>query len=172
MRPLRYFWWLEFRVCLDPRPMRKKRVVAQGCGLGAPSLRFPVNPSGQELMQLAGVETEDFDIKKMTLNSVFAMQLHRYPDEVNELVVTAQNELKIESELAKIDSTWRNMPLGLKAYKGEPNNPRGYVLLPNEEMKPDLGRPCPHAPVHELLEVCREAPRYHQALGEEPLGGQ
>ena len=26
----------------------------------------------------------------------------------------AQNELKIESELAKIDSTWRNMPLGIK----------------------------------------------------------
>lgn len=32
---------------------------------------------------------EDFDIKKMTLNAVFAMQLHRFPDEVNELVVTA-----------------------------------------------------------------------------------
>jgi len=31
---------------------------------------------------------EDFDIKKMTLNAVFAMQLHRFPDEVNELVVT------------------------------------------------------------------------------------
>jgi hypothetical protein len=31
---------------------------------------------------------EDFDIKKMTLNAVFSMQLHRFPDEVNELVVT------------------------------------------------------------------------------------
>ncbi|CAK8985449.1 unnamed protein product [Durusdinium trenchii] len=92
----------------------------------------------EELMTLAEVETEDFDIKKMTLNAVFAMQLHRFPDEVNELVVTAQNELKIESELAKIDSTWRNMPLGLKPYKGEPSNPRGYVLLPNEEMKQTL----------------------------------
>ena len=85
---------------------------------------------------------EDFDIKKMTLNAVFSMQLHRFPDEVNELVVTvacqhaplpqhfkyqrifetfrevvrdvhvvhvrivqAQNELKIESELAK-DHLW------------------------------------------------------------------
>ncbi|CAJ1332260.1 unnamed protein product [Effrenium voratum] len=92
----------------------------------------------EELMALAGVETEDFDIKKMTLNAVFAMQLHRFPDEVNELVVTAQNELKIESELAKIDSTWRTMPLALKPYKGEPANPRGYVLLPNEEMKQTL----------------------------------
>lgn len=56
----------------------------------------------EELMTLAEVETvalatlsrpftceEDFDIKKMTLNAVFAMQLHRFPDEVNELVVTA-----------------------------------------------------------------------------------
>eukprot|EP00438_Fugacium_kawagutii_P021971 Skav216999 [mRNA] locus=scaffold1803:29837:36641:+ [translate_table: standard] len=54
----------------------------------------------EELMTLAEVESEDFDIKKMTLNAVFAMQLHRFPDEVNELV--AQNELKIESELAKV----------------------------------------------------------------------
>lgn len=92
----------------------------------------------EELMTLAEVETEDFDIKKMTLNAVFSMQLHRFPDEVNELVVTAQNELKIESELAKIDSTWRSMLLGLKPYKGEPSNPRGYVLLPNEEMKQTL----------------------------------
>jgi len=43
----------------------------------------------------------------MTLAQVFALELHRFPDDVNEIVVTAQNELKIENELAKIDSNWR-----------------------------------------------------------------
>jgi dynein heavy chain len=94
-----------------------------------------------ELMGVAGTETADFDVKKLTLASVFAMELHKYPDEVNEIVVTAQQELKIESELSKIESIWRNMsflPNGIKPYKGEPNNPRGYTLLPNDEMKQQL----------------------------------
>jgi len=66
------------------------------------------------------------------------MQLHRFPDEVNEIVVTAVNEQKIEGELAKIDSGWRGMsfmPNGMRAYKGDPQNPRAWVLMPNEEMK-------------------------------------
>jgi len=92
----------------------------------------------EELMKIASVEVGDFDLKKMTLNSVFSMQLHRFPDEVNEIVVTAVNEQKIEGELAKVDSGWRQMsflPNGMKAYKGDPQNPRAWVLLPNEEMK-------------------------------------
>jgi len=82
----------------------------------------------KELMVTAGVEVEEFDIKKMTLNSVFAMQLHRFPDEVNEIVVTANNEQKIESELGKIESSWRQKnfwPDGMRAYKGTPEAPRG-----------------------------------------------
>ena len=39
---------------------------------------------------------EDFDIKKMTLNAVFAMQLHRFPDEVNELVVTVPCHVSLQ----------------------------------------------------------------------------
>merc|ERR1712113_492794 len=94
-----------------------------------------------ELMTIAAMDTTDFDIKKMTLNSVFAMQLHRFEEEVNDIVVTAQNELKIESELAKIETCWRNMsfmPNGMKPYKGDPSNPRGWILLPQEEMRQTL----------------------------------
>jgi dynein heavy chain len=92
----------------------------------------------EELMHIAGVDSTDFDIKKMTLNSVFAMQLHQFPDQVNELCVTATKELMIESELGKIDSIWRNMNLAVRAYKGDPQNPRGYVLLPNDELRQTL----------------------------------
>eukprot|EP00928_Gymnodinium_smaydae_P090380 TRINITY_DN7418_c2_g3_i1.p1 TRINITY_DN7418_c2_g3~~TRINITY_DN7418_c2_g3_i1.p1 ORF type:complete len:3325 (+),score=999.70 TRINITY_DN7418_c2_g3_i1:390-9977(+) len=91
----------------------------------------------KELMQLAGQTETTFDEKKLTLNSVFSMQLHRFPDEVNEIVVTAQNEAKIEGDLSKIESVWRQMsflPNGLKPYKGD----RGFELLPNEEMKQTL----------------------------------
>jgi len=95
-----------------------------------------------ELMEIASLDTSDFDVKKLTLSSVFAMQLHRFPDDVNEIVVTAQNELKIESELSRIESVWRNMsfvPNGMKAYKCDANgNPRGYTLLPNDEMRQTL----------------------------------
>eukprot|EP00927_Polykrikos_kofoidii_P034569 TRINITY_DN29308_c0_g1_i1.p1 TRINITY_DN29308_c0_g1~~TRINITY_DN29308_c0_g1_i1.p1 ORF type:complete len:3708 (-),score=892.28 TRINITY_DN29308_c0_g1_i1:94-10965(-) len=90
-----------------------------------------------ELMTIAGQDSADFDIKKMTLNAVFTMQLHRFPDDVNNIVVTAQQELKIKSELDKVETVWRNMsflPNGLKPYKAD----RGYTLMPMEEMRQTL----------------------------------
>jgi dynein heavy chain len=86
-----------------------------------------------ELMTLSGVTIENFDLKKLSLNEVFSLKLERFPDEVNEIVVTAQNEAKIEADMAKIESIWRNMsflPNGMRPYKD-----RGYELLANDEMK-------------------------------------
>jgi dynein heavy chain len=87
-----------------------------------------------ELLALAGQESGELDPKKMSLSTVFSLELNRFPEEVNEIVVTAQNELKIESEVGKIDAAWRNMSFQMMSYKGE----RGFVLLPNEEMRQTL----------------------------------
>lgn len=66
----------------------------------------------------------------MTLAQVFGLELHRFPDDVNEIVVTAQNELKIENELGKIDSTWRNYLFLMFNHKADIQ-----LLQPNEEMR-------------------------------------
>ena len=87
-----------------------------------------------ELVQLADMDESlatPENLQKLTLQVVFQMELFRFPDEVLEIVITAQNELKTENEVAKIESTWRNMSFQMQPYKGE----RGHVLLPNEEMK-------------------------------------
>ena len=72
----------------------------------------------------------EFDPGKATLSQVFKMNLHRFPDEVNEIVVTAQNELKIENELNKIDSTWRQQNLVMFNHKADI-----YLLAGNEDMR-------------------------------------
>jgi dynein heavy chain len=87
-----------------------------------------------DLMEIAGMDDMELDMKKFNVGQVFAMELSRFPEEVSEVVVSAQNELKIENELNKIDGIWRNMDLEMGAYKGD----RGFVLKPNEEMKLQL----------------------------------
>ncbi len=72
----------------------------------------------------------ELDPTKMTLATVFGLKLYRYPDEVNEIVVTAQNELKIEAELQKIEAIWRTQQFLMYTHKGDTQ-----LLQPNEDMK-------------------------------------
>jgi len=91
-----------------------------------------------DLLSQTGQSAEDFDLKKLTLTSVFQMQLHRFPEKVSEIVTTAQKQMQIEKSLQNVEGVWKSMNLVLKAYKGTPENPRGYTLLPNEEMRTTL----------------------------------
>eukprot|EP00397_Hematodinium_sp_SG-2012_P000029 GEMP01000029.1.p1 GENE.GEMP01000029.1~~GEMP01000029.1.p1 ORF type:complete len:4546 (+),score=1158.20 GEMP01000029.1:32-13639(+) len=87
----------------------------------------------KELMSLSG-QSFELDLNKMSLSTVFALELHRFRDEVNEIVVTAQNELKIETELSRVESHWRNQLFEMAPYKAD----RGHILRPNEELKTTL----------------------------------
>ncbi|KAF4659064.1 Dynein heavy chain 10, axonemal [Perkinsus olseni] len=90
-----------------------------------------------ELMALAGQagdEDAPIDLSSMTLKSVFALELQRFPDEVNEIRTAATNEMNIENELKRIEAAWRALDLDMGIYKGD----RGHVLRGNEELRQTL----------------------------------
>jgi dynein heavy chain len=79
----------------------------------------------KQLMQKTGVDFE-MDAKTFTLTKLFSMELHRFKEEIAEIVNTATNEAKIEKEIAKISSLWSATSFGVVAYDGDES--RGYLL--------------------------------------------
>ncbi|KAF4011790.1 hypothetical protein G4228_003492 [Cervus hanglu yarkandensis] len=79
----------------------------------------------KELMEKTGVifeMTETF-----TLENMFAMELHKHTDVLNEIVTSAIKEIAIEKAVKEILDTWENMKFNVvKYYKG--TQERGYVL--------------------------------------------
>ncbi|XP_045152663.1 dynein axonemal heavy chain 10 [Echinops telfairi] len=79
----------------------------------------------KELMEKTGVffeMTETF-----TLENMFAMELHKHADVLNEIVTAAIKEIAIEKAVKEILDTWENMKFTvMKYYKG--TQERGYIL--------------------------------------------
>ncbi|XP_036076372.1 dynein heavy chain 10, axonemal isoform X2 [Rousettus aegyptiacus] len=79
----------------------------------------------QELMEKTGVffeMTETF-----TLDNMFAMELHKHTEVLNEIVTAAIKEIAIEKAVKEILDTWENMKFTVvKYYKG--TQERGYIL--------------------------------------------
>ncbi|XP_058137242.1 dynein axonemal heavy chain 10 [Dasypus novemcinctus] len=79
----------------------------------------------KELMEKTGVffeMTETF-----TLENMFAMELHKHTDVLNEIVTAAIKEIAIEKAVKEILDTWENMKFTVvKYYKG--TQERGYIL--------------------------------------------
>nr|XP_038946048.1 dynein axonemal heavy chain 10 isoform X3 [Rattus norvegicus] len=79
----------------------------------------------KELMEKTGVffeMTETF-----TLDNMFAMELHKHTEVLNEIVTAAVKEVAIEKAVKEILDTWENMKFTVvKYYKG--TQERGYIL--------------------------------------------
>ncbi|XP_023379661.1 dynein heavy chain 10, axonemal-like, partial [Pteropus vampyrus] len=79
----------------------------------------------KELMEKTGVffeMTETF-----TLDNMFAMELHKHTEVLNEIVTAAIKEIGIEKAVKEILDTWENMKFTVvKYYKG--TQERGYIL--------------------------------------------
>ncbi|XP_004690685.2 PREDICTED: dynein heavy chain 10, axonemal [Condylura cristata] len=79
----------------------------------------------KDLMEKTGVffeMTETF-----TLENMFAMELHKHVDVLNEIVTSAIKEIAIEKAVKEILDTWENMKFTVvKYYKG--TQERGYIL--------------------------------------------
>ncbi|KFG44621.1 dynein heavy chain family protein, partial [Toxoplasma gondii GAB2-2007-GAL-DOM2] len=84
----------------------------------------------RHLMELAGCEFE-VDSKKFKLQNVFDLDLSRFPDQVQNVLQTAQEEMKLEKDIAKIESHWRAQTLDMCRYKTEEQS---FVLRANEEL--------------------------------------
>ncbi|XP_044777260.1 dynein axonemal heavy chain 10 isoform X1 [Neomonachus schauinslandi] len=79
----------------------------------------------KELMEKTGVffeMTETF-----TLENMFAMELHKHTDVLNEIVMAAVKEIAIEKAVKEILDTWESMKFTvIKYFKG--TQERGYIL--------------------------------------------
>ena len=58
-----------------------------------------------KLMDMTGTKF-DMNPKKFTLGNLFAMDLSRFVEEIGEIVTEAMQELKIETELKKVEDVW------------------------------------------------------------------
>lgn len=87
----------------------------------------------QELMNVTGV-TFDISLKSLTLNNIFAMELHKYSTTVEGIINQAVQEGKIENDLVKIDMAWHENCLSVVKYKKD-GVERGLILRSAEELK-------------------------------------
>merc|ERR1719197_1592070 len=85
-------------------------------------------------MDVTGVK---FDVTSstVTLGNIFAMELHRFTADIEEIVNEAMQEVKIEKEINNIDATWRDLSLELAKYTGKTGADRGFVLRSADEIK-------------------------------------
>ncbi|XP_053136194.1 dynein axonemal heavy chain 10 [Hemicordylus capensis] len=80
----------------------------------------------KELMDRTGIHFE-MATETFTLENMFAMELHRHTDVINEIVGSAVKELSIEKGVKEIVETWENMKFVVQRYyKGTQD--RGFIL--------------------------------------------
>ena len=89
----------------------------------------------QQLEELTGVSIGD--VKTITLGKIFSMELSQYGEDVDEIVVCAINELKIEKEIYAIEKCWSTTELDVREYKKD-GQVRGHVLGAAEEINLQL----------------------------------
>ena len=61
-----------------------------------------------KLMEITGTKF-DMNPKRFTLGNLLAMDLSRFVDTIGEIVTEAMQELKIETELKKVEDIWKDM---------------------------------------------------------------
>ncbi|GMH67856.1 hypothetical protein TrLO_g3024 [Triparma laevis f. longispina] len=90
----------------------------------------------EKLMEVTGVKFE-MNPKTLTLENIFAMELHHFQTAVEECVNEAVQENKIEISLKEIEDHWSKTELELKKYTKDGND-RGYILCAADEIKLEL----------------------------------
>uniref|UniRef100_A0A803XMX1 Dynein axonemal heavy chain 10 n=1 Tax=Meleagris gallopavo TaxID=9103 RepID=A0A803XMX1_MELGA len=80
----------------------------------------------QDLMERTGTRFE-MTTETFTLENMFAMELHRHSDIINEIVGTAVKELSVEKGMKDIAETWEQLKFTVQIYfKG--TEKRGFIL--------------------------------------------
>ncbi|KYQ51703.1 Dynein heavy chain 10, axonemal [Trachymyrmex zeteki] len=86
----------------------------------------------QELMRKTG-QYFDMDPNRFTLENMFAMELGKYQDIAQDIVMYAVKELAIERGMKELAEVWKSMEFNVvKHYKGIEE--RGFILGPLDEL--------------------------------------
>lgn len=89
----------------------------------------------KELMKATGV-TFDMESKTFTLAKLFAMELNRFKDQIQQITVNAMQEAKIEKDINKIAKLWGSQQFALSPYNGD--EARGWLLQDCSEIQQEL----------------------------------
>lgn len=86
---------------------------------------------------MTGVRFDPNNFKSLTLGNIFQMDLHRFTGDVNDIVNESVQELKIEHEIRKIETTWKKTEFVLAKYHKNGVD-RSYVLRAADDVKSEL----------------------------------
>ncbi len=85
----------------------------------------------QKLMEITGTKF-DMNPKRFTLGNLFAMDLSRFVEPIGEIVVEAMQELKIETELGKVEDIWKETAFTVV------KSGNAYILRPADDIQLEL----------------------------------
>lgn len=84
-----------------------------------------------KLMKMTGTKF-DMNPKRFTLGNLFAMDLSRFVEEIGEIVTEAMQELKIETELKKVEDIWSSTQFRVAKTNS------GYILRSADDIQLEL----------------------------------
>lgn len=76
------------------------------------------------------VKSIDPNDPKFTFEDTIALKVHEHTDDVEEIVETANKELKIERKLRDIEALWRDLHMDYIPH----NDTEMYLIKPSEEV--------------------------------------
>lgn len=123
-------------------PFIKLRETIIGFRESLPLIEMLKNPAIQErhwkrIMEETGKEGGEINLKTLTLNKVFELELQNYEEKVTEICNEAKEESKNEESIAKIEVTWKSTNFEIAAYK-KGNEHKGWALKSPDEVKTTL----------------------------------
>jgi dynein heavy chain len=84
----------------------------------------------KNLAKVCGVKSIDPNDGKFTFEDAFGLKVHEHAEDVEEIVETANKELKIERNLKNIETTWRDMTMAYCPH----NDTDMFLIRPSEEV--------------------------------------
>lgn len=85
----------------------------------------------KNLARICGVKSIDPNDPKFTFEDTVDLKVHEHAEDVEEIVETANKELKIERKLRDIELLWKDMTLDYAPHNGTET----FLIKPSEEVR-------------------------------------
>ena len=123
-------------------PFHKLKTTVIGFKESVPLIEKLKIPAIQErhwkkIMEEAGKDLGEINLKTITLSKVFELELQNYQDKVDEIINEAVQEENNEKKLQAIESAWKSCVFVVIEYK-KGTEVRGYSLKSTEDIKQNL----------------------------------
>jgi len=80
----------------------------------------------------------EINLKSITLQKVFELELHQYQEKVTEVCIEAVQELNNEEQVRQIDEAWKNTFFDIAPYPKKGDNEKIFAIKSPEEVRQQL----------------------------------